>query len=360
MKYSTCIGIDAHARKNAVCALDTATGETWETVLDEDPGRLADWIGAHGFAEPVMCVYESGPTGFGLARALRSAGIGCIVAATSKLAYPKDRDKRDSKDAQWLARQLLAGTVREVYVPTEQQESLCRLSKLRAEAALDLRRAKQRLRSFMLVAGIRYTATKRLWTRKFMSWAQSHECECPADTFTFREKYAEVVRMGERLERVEGEIARIVGEDPALAAKMSRLLCIHGIGKVTAFSLVCEVYDFERFGRGSSFSCYLGLVPSEDSSGERHSLGRDTRLGNSNLRRLLVEAAGCYSRPANEASPRGAGAPAAVAAKAQKCRSRLYSRRQRLRERGVAPNKAKCAIARELAEWVYYIMVMPA
>ena len=360
MKYSTCIGIDTHAKKNAVCALDTATGEVREALLCEDPGKLIAWIADQDLAEPLMCVYETGPTGFGLARALRAAGIGCIVAATSKLAYPKDKDKRDAKDAEWLARQLLAGAVRPVHVPDEREESLCRLSKLRSEAALDLRRAKQRLRSFMLVAGISYTATKKLWTKKFMSWARSHECGQPADTFTFREKYADVVRLMERLARIEAEIGRIVEGDPGLAAKMSRLLCIHGIGKVTAFSLLCEVYDFSRFRKGSAFACYLGLVPSEDTTGNRRSLGGITKLGNSNLRRLLIEAAGCYGKAAGAPAPMPPEVPAAVAAKAAKCRDRLFARRQRLKRSGLAPNKAKTAIARELAEWVYYIMAMPA
>lgn len=360
MKHSTCIGIDTHAKKNAVFALDTVTGEAREALLGGEPGELIAWVAAQGFAEPVMCVYETGPTGFGLARALHAAGIGCVVAATSKLAYPRDKDKRDDKDAEWLARQLLAGAVRAVYVPSEQEESLCRLSKLRAEAALDLRRAKQRLRSFMLVAGIGYAATKRLWTKKFMSWAQSHECGQPADTFTFREKFAEVVRLMERLGRVEAEILRIIEADPELAGRMSRLLCIHGIGRVTAFSLLCEVYDFSRFRKGSAFACYLGLVPSEDTTGNRRSLGKITKLGNPNLRRLLIEAAGCYGKASAAAPPASPEVPAAVSAKALKCRDRLLARRRRLKAKGLAANKAKVAIARELAEWIYYIMVMPA
>ena len=151
-----------------------------------------------------------------------------------------------------------------------------------------------------------------------------------------------------------------MAENPELSAKMSRLLCIHGIGKVTAFSLLCEVYDFERFRKGSAFASYLGLVPSERSSGERSARGRITGLGNANLRRLLIEAAGCYGAGANIAAAKRAGVPALVAARAQECTDRLLGRRKRLGEKGLAANKAKCAVARELAEWVYYIMVMPA
>ena len=119
MKYSICIGIDTHARKNAVCALDTDTGEAVTATLPGDPEVVADWIVAQGFEGPVHAVYEAGPTGFRLARTLRGRGIGCTVIAPSKTAYPHDRDKRDPKDAEWLARLLASGAVRGVYVPTE-------------------------------------------------------------------------------------------------------------------------------------------------------------------------------------------------------------------------------------------------
>lgn len=360
MKYCTCIGIDTHSKKNAVCALDTETGEMEEKVFSEDPAEIIRWVRGSRFAGPVMCVYEAGPTGFVLARALRGAGIGCIVAATSKLALRTDKAKNDRNDAAWLARQLSAGAVRAVRVPSAREESLCRLSKMRGEAAADLRRAKQRVSSFLLVTGTKYTGTKKLWTKTFLAWAERYEFACPEDTFTFREKLAEARRQMERLARIEAEIMRVVGSDPGLSAKMARLTCIHGIGRVTAFSLVCEVYDFERFRRGSAFASYLGLVPSEHSSGKKVARGRMTKLGNSNLRRLLIEAAGCYSKPANPARAAYPGVPAAVAAKAAKCYDRLHARRERLRERGVRDNKAKCAVARELAEWIYYIMVTPA
>lgn len=111
MGYSTIIGIDTHAKKNSVCALDTKTGEVVQTTLSADPNQLVSWIKAGSFTGPVRCVYESGPTGFGLARALIQAHIPCTVAAASKLPRRTDRQKNDKRDAQWLARMMLAGSV---------------------------------------------------------------------------------------------------------------------------------------------------------------------------------------------------------------------------------------------------------
>ena len=362
MLYSTTIGIDTHSNKNTICALEVQTGAILEASFSDDPAEIVRWVGQCGFEKPIMCVYEAGPTGFGLARALNAAGIGCIVAATAKLPKRTDKAKNDRNDAQWLARLLSSGAIRAVRIPSVQEESLCRLSKLRGEAASDLRRAKQRLRSFLLMSGTKYTLTKKFWTKAFMNWARTYKFAQPADTFTFREKLAEVERLSERLARIEGRILEIIEGDPKLKERMARLLCIHGIGTVTAFSLICEVYDFGRFGNGRSFASFLGLVPSEKSTGDKVSHGRITKLGNANLRRLLLEAASCYSHTHGVAAARpGYGnAPAAVAAKARKCENRLFARREALRRRGMSACKAKCAIARELAEWIYYIMVMPA
>ena len=314
----------------------------------------------NNFTEPLCCCYEAGPTGFGLARKLIEANINCIVVATSKLPRRTDRQKNDRIDAQWLARMLGAGSVRPVHIPTVEEESLCHLSRLRGEVASDLRREKQRVRSFLLVTKTSYTLTKKYWSKTFYKWASSYAFACPADSFVFRYKVSAVLRLEERLTQIEGEIIRIIDASPALASKMARLMCIHGIGKVTAFSLVCEVYDFSRFSRGSAFASYIGLVPSENSTGQKTSHGKLTKTGNSHLRRLLVEAAGCYSRPIKAIKEENVNAPEAVRVKAAKCTSRLKKRRAALKKRGVMANKAKVAIARELCEWIYHIAVMDA
>jgi len=162
MRYSTCIGIDVHSTRNALCAFNPQTGETREATFGADANGIIRWIRDQRFEGPIGCVYESGPTGFGLARALNGSGLcTCLVAATSKISYPKDKQKNDRNDARFLATELAAFRVHSVRIPTPQEESLCRLSKLRAEAASDLRRAKQRVSSFLLVTGTRYTKTRK-------------------------------------------------------------------------------------------------------------------------------------------------------------------------------------------------------
>ena len=343
-----------------MCAIAAETGEVLEATLSEDPRELVAWIRGGGFPEPLRCCYESGPTGFGLARALAEAGIECVVAATSKLPRRTDRQKNDRADAEWLARMLAAGSVRPVRVPSAEEESLCHLSRLRGEVAADLRAARQRVASFLLLVGARYTLTRKRWTKTFRRWAESLEFAQPADTFVFREKLAAAYRLEARLEAVEAEIMRVIGESPELAARMARFECIHGIGRVAAFSLVCEVSDFSRFRNGSAFASYIGLVPSESSTGNRVSRGAIAKTGNSHLRRVIVEAASCYARPFRPARSEDPRVPAPVRAKAEKCSARLRRRRQALAGRGVAKNKVKVAVARELCEWVYWIAVMPA
>jgi transposase len=360
MKYCTSIGIDAHSRKNSVCAIAAETGEMREATLSEDPGELIAWIRGQRLPEPLRCCYEAGPTGFGLARALGEAGIECVVAATSKLPRRSDRQKNDRVDAEWLARMLAAGSVRPVRVPSEEEEALCHLSRLRGEVAADLRAARQRVSSFLLLTGVRYTLTRKRWTRAFRRWAESYEFPQPADTFVFREKLAAAYRLEERLGAVESEIMRVIGGSPELAARMARLECVHGIGRVAAFSLVCEVHDFGRFRNGAAFASYLGLAPSESSSGKRVSRGAVAKTGNSHLRRIVVEAASCYSRPFRPARSEDPRVPELVRAKAEKCSARLRDRRRALVGRGLNRCKARVAVARELCEWIYWIAVMPA
>lgn len=247
-----------------------------------------------------------------------------------------------------------------MYVPTPEQESLCHLSRLRDEAALDPKRARQRVASFLLLTHTSYTLTKKRWTKKFYEWASTFEFACKEDAFVFRSKVNAALRCAERLHEIEDEMERVAAASARVSEAMERLLCIHGIGKITAFSLVCEVYDFSRFAKGSAFASFVGLIPSESSSGDKEARGPITRTGNPHLRRLLMEAAGCCSNRIKAVKPEDRHVPEEVRVKAQKCTSRLKKRREYLRARKVSANKAKAAIARELCERIYCIMVMPA
>ena len=283
-------------------------------TLADDPAELVSWIRESGFDASLRCVYESGPAGFGLARALQAAGIPCTVAAVSKLPRHSGGQKNDRRDAEWLARMLAA----------------------------DLRRAKQRVSSFLLLTKTPYSLTKKRWTKTFYKWAESCPFARPAFIFFFKTIIMAVPRLEERLAEVEAEMLRTIAARPELSEWMARFECIHGIGKVAALV------------------SFLGLVPSESSSGERSFRGRIAKTGNSHLRRILVEAAGCCSRGFKAVRSEGLCVPEAVRAKAEKCANRLKGRREALRARGVNANKAKVAVARELCEWIYLIAVVPA
>jgi len=357
MRYSTAIGIDAHGMTNTICALDTNTGEMRETELSSEPEVLIEWINKQSFPYPIMTAYESGPTGFGLARCLIAAGIPCMVAASSRLLKDAKKKKNDREDARNLAKGIIAFEVYPVWIPSVEQEAACNLSRLRNEISLDLRRAKQRVTSFLLKMGVRYTKGKR-WTGKFRKWADTYEFPLETDTYVFREKLACVYQAESRLTPIEERLHRLIEADPNLKRLYDRLRCLHGIGPVTACALVCEIGDFNRFKKGSHLASYLGLVPSEDSSGEKNSNGKITKAGNCHLRRLLVEAAGSYSKRSKLEKSNDPNVDPLVREHAHKGSVRLYKRRQVFKKRNKQHNKAKVAIARELAEWVYHIAVM--
>ena len=357
MKYSTAIGIDTHGKTNTICVLDPDTGAMIETTLSGDPGDVAEWINKQRFPLPIMAAYESGPTGFVLARVLVAAGIPCKIAAVSKLAKNPNEKKNDKEDARKLARRIVSGEIYAVWIPSPEQEAGCNLSRLRGEAATDLRRAKQRATSFLLKMGIRYTDGKR-WTQKFRKWAKALEFEKELDTYVFREKLADVYAQEQRLVSIEQRLHEFIDVDLELKALVARLMCIHGIGFVIASALVLEVGDFTRFKNGQSLASYLGLVPTENSSGEKDVKGKITKAGNGHLRRLMVEGASAYSRRSRLDVPSDPTVDSLVRIHAHKGSKRLYKRRNALAKRKKQHNKAKVAIAREMAEWVYYIATM--
>ena len=307
MRHSTSIGIDAHAKTNSVCALVHDTGEVREARLSSDPAELVAWIWAQRLPEPLRRVYEAGPTGFVLARALEEAGILCDVAATSKLPKRSDRVKNDRVDAEWLARMLESGAVGAVRVPSEREESLRHLSHLRGQLASRLREAKQRTSSLLLLTGTRYTLTRKMWTKAFRKWAKGSPMAQAADNFALE-------------------------------------------------ALVGEVGDLSRFRDGAAFASFLGLCPSERSSGQKVSRGGVAKTGSSHLRRLVVEAACAYEREGRgETGPAGDAAPEPARACAARAARRLRRRYLDLRAAGKPACKARCAVARELACWMYHV-----
>ena len=271
MLYRTSIGLDVHARSIAATAFIPETGEIVQKAFPYDAGKVAEW--AKGMPQPARCVYESGPTGFDLKRKLDKAGVPCVVGAVSKMLRPSgDRVKTDRRDATFLARMLAVGNIVEVAMPTEATEAARDLARAREDCRHDLMRARHLLSKFLLRKGIVYPG-KTAWTKTHREWLGRLEFADPCERLVFGE-YLESVRSLElRRARLDGAIEeRAAGED--MAPAVSALRCVRGISTVTAFSIAAEIGDFSRFPDARSFMSFVGLVPSESSSGESVSRGK--------------------------------------------------------------------------------------
>ena len=362
MAYRTSIGLDVHARSIAAAAVIPETGEVVQRSFPHDPWAVAEW--AKSQPRPARCVYESGPTGFDLQRRLAEAGVECCVGAVSKMLRPSgDRVKTDKRDAVFLARMLAVGNVVEVEVPTEAMEAARDLARAREDCRHDLMRQRHLLSKFLLRKGVAYDSGKKAWTKAHREWLASLEFADPCERLVF-EEYLEGVRSLElRRDRLDAAIAERASE-PDLAPTVSALRCLRGISTVTAFSIAVEIGDFSRFPDARSFMSYVGLVPSESSSGETVSRGRITRTGNGHVRTLLVESAWHHARRYVPMSPTAiadaSGVPAAVAEAAARANRRLHERCARLRGRGKPANVVNAAVARELAGFVWSLANLAA
>ena len=356
MTHRTSVGLDVHARSIAAAALDHLTGEVSQRSFAYDPAAVAAWV--LSLEGPARCVYESGPTGFDLQRSLSAAGVECVVGAVSKMLRPSgDRVKTDKRDAVFLARMLAVGNVVEVAVPTPAMEAARDLARAREDCREDLMRARNLVSKLLLRKGVVY-GDGRAWTKRHREWLSRIELPDPCERLVL-EEYLEGVRSLElRRGRLDAAIAERA-KGPDLAPVVSALSCLRGISTVTAFSIAVEVGDFTRFPTARAFMSYLGLVPSESSSGESASRGKITRTGNGHVRTLLVESAWHHARrpgPMSATSLADArGVPVAVAEAAERANRRLASRSAHLRGRGRPANVVNTAVARELAGFVWAI-----
>ena len=358
MEYRTSIGLDVHARTVAAAAFVPETGEVVEGAFAYDPASIASW--ASSLPQPARAVYESGPTGFDLKRSLDALGLPCVVGAVSKMLRPAgDRVKTDRRDAAFLARMLAVGNVVECFCPTPEQEAARDLARARADAREDLMAARNRLSKMLLRKGLVYPG-RTAWTRAHREWLRSIELPLAPERTVMEEYLQQVVACERRRDRLDAAIAELSAA-PEWAALVSRIGAVRGVGTVTAFSIAAEIGDFSRFHSAPAFMSYLGLVPSEDSTGDRVSRGPITRTGNGHVRTLLVEAAWHHARrrsplsPAEAEKASGIGPEAArIAAEANR---RLHAKAERLRKRGVGASKANVAVARELAGFIWALAV---
>jgi transposase len=344
-------GLDVHARSVLAVTVDALSGEIRSRRLSGVTGEVVEFCAS--LPGPTRVAYEAGPTGFGLARALDVAGIGCIVAAPGKIERPaQDRVKTDRRDAERVLRLLMIDGLHAVRVPSGEEEALRDLVRAREDLRGDLLRARARLGKLLLRHDVRYEDGASAWTQRHRAWLAKvdlGECGAQAALLDYLGAIDVLVVRRDALERAIGELV----PDSPWADTVARLRCLRGIDTLSAVGLCAEVGDWQRFERAGRVMSYLGLVPSEDSSGERRRQGQITKTGSRHARRLLVEAAWHYRRPPARGQAlrrRQAGQDAHIIALAWQAQQRLHRVWRRLdSERGKRRTIVAVAVARELA-----------
>jgi transposase len=301
--------------------------------------------------------YEAGPTGYGLYRLIKRLGHDCVVVAPSLI--PKkagDRVKTNRRDALGLVKQLRAGELTAVWVPDPHHEAMRDLTRAREAAVEDLRRKRQQVSSFLLRRGLHYPG-KRTWSKAHMNWLASQKFEHAEQRIAFEEMLLAMRQAQERIGRLE-EAIRCAVPDWSLAEVVTALMAMRGLDLVAASAVLAETGDLSRFQSPRDLMAYLGLVPSERSTGDKVKRGGITKAGNRRARRILVEGSWSYRHPprvGKEKLAKVAAAPPAVREIAWKAQVRLNARFRALTRRGKRPTVAATAVARELSAFIWAI-----
>jgi transposase len=354
------VAFDTSKLRNAVAVAEAGrSGEVrFLGEIDNTPaatGKLVRKL-AEKYDRLAFC-YEAGPTGYGLYRQITGLGHDCIVVAPSLI--PKkagDRVKTNRRDALDLAAQLRADQLTAVWVPDPRHEAMRDLTRARGAAVEDLRMKRQQVSAFLLRLGVHY-AGKTAWTKAHMNWLASQKLEHAEQRIAFEEMLLAVRQAQERIARLE-EAIRTAVPDWSLAAVVEALMAMRGIDMVTATALLAELGDLSRFRTPRQLMAYLGLVPSEHSTGDRVQRGSITKAGNRRARRLLVESAWAYRHPprvGKDKQAKVAAAPLAAREIAWKAQNRLYARYRALTRRGKLKTVVVTAMARELAGFIWAI-----
>jgi transposase len=302
--------------------------------------------------------YEAGPCGFGIARRLKQLKVPCLVAAPSLIPkQPGSPFKTDQRDARAIARLLRAGELIGVYVPEPTDEAIRDLCRARTDAIDDLRRSRFRRKAFLLRHGYRYQG-KANWSQPHMRYLRELVLSHPAMKTILEEYLQGIDAAHNRVQRIEASMLTLL-ETWRLKSAVQALMAFRGFQLVAAMITVSELGDIHRFAHPRQLMTYLGLVPTEHSSGPHQRLGGISRCGNGHQRWLLTECAEHYLLPpkvSKELSARQEGQPQAVRDLSWKAQNRLHRRFTRLLARRLQRNKAKVAIARELCGFIWALL----
>lgn len=358
----TYVGLDVHKKTISVAMLVPGARKPLEWKQNADTRavkRLIRRLKKEANESPLLTCYEAGPFGYALQRKLKSEGIECEVIAPSLIpSRPGERIKTDRRDARKLVEFLRAGLLTEVTAPTEEDEALRALSRCRAQTKKDVMRHRHRLNKFLLCRGIVYRSGSR-WTKRHRVWLRSVELEQPLDQVVFEEYQLAMEQAEARLESIHAKLEE-AAKTESCAQAVGWLRTFRGIDTITAMTVVTEIHSFARFQSPDELMAYLGLVPSEHTSGDSTQRGRITKAGNSYVRRILVEIAWHYRHQPSigvKLRKRREGQPAWVIAIADKAQRRLNRRYKHLvYGRAKPPQVAIVAVARELAGFIWAVL----
>lgn len=355
------VGLDVHADTIAVAVAEAGGGEARNVgVIPNSADAVRKVVGKLGPAKSLRACYEAGPCGYTVYWQLAEMGVHCdVVAPTLVPVKAGDRVKTDRRDAEKLARCLRAGDLTPVWVPDAAHEALRDLVRARLAAKQDQQRARVRLKLFLLRHGMRAPDGMKAWKGRYRAWLNTLKFEHRALQVTFIEYVAETDHAAARVERLERAIDEAVDAAPEqMRALVRGLQALRGVAKVCAATVVTELGDVSRFESAPELMSYVGLVPSEHSSGGKTSRGAVTKTGNAHIRRVVVEAAWAYRhkpRVGTELRARQRGESAAVVEIAWKAQHRLHDKYCSLLRTGKHKNKVAVAVARELLGFMWAI-----
>ncbi len=354
----TYIGMDVHKRDILIWVQLPGRKGGVEEKIPHEKRAIARWVRRWQREAPgrVVCAYEAGPTGYALQRQLEALGFECRVVAPSLIPRkPGNRIKTDRRDAREIGELLKAGLLTEVHAPSEEEESARDLCRAREDLKQDQMRARHRVTKFMLRRGIRYTSGRKHWTGAHRTWLRQQVISHSAGQAALDDYRLHLEQLDSRLQALDEKI-RELSESKPYALAVGALRCFRGIDTITAMVLVTELHGIARFRTAAELMAYLGLVPSEHSSGQRQRRGPITKAGNVHARRVLIESAWHARhtpRISRTLATRRAGQSGEAIAIADRAMQRLHRRYWHLLQCGKAPSKVATAIARELAGFVW-------
>ena len=363
--YPGYIGLDVHKETIAISIARAGRADpAYQGEMANRPNKIAKLVAKLNReydGQVLQVCYEAGPCGYGLYRQLIELGHDCQVVAPSLIPKkPGARIKTDRRDANQLARQLRSGDLTPVWVPDEEQEAMRDLTRARDDLKSQERQARQQLNAFVLRHGHAWPANKVRWNRPHYHWLESLRFAHDWQQVVLQEYIDAVKAASQRVADLTAQMERVLPQW-SLAPVVDSLIALRGIDKLAAMVLLAELGDISRFESPKQLMAFLGLVPSEHSSGSRRRQGAITKTGNGHARRMLVECAWSYRFPARQTmhlKRKAKAASAEAKAIAWRAQKRLCGRYRTLIQAGKNTKQTTVAVARELIGFIWHIVCL--